>query len=179
MSIYRVYKIRDEKNIYNYVDTVDVAMLEALLEFPKPLSETIWIVFSSCFFLVPGTYALLNSYCCKWIYLYGCLSLCTTICSVNHWRRAEDGVRRKIDKAAAWTAFIAYVITGFVYLPLCLSFVTAGTIISSFLVSDYLSQRHHQYWCCTHMFFHFSVSVTKCFIIYYIIDTSVDLTCSQ
>jgi hypothetical protein len=142
-------------------------------EFPKPLSETIWLVFSSFFFLVPGTYAFLNAYFYKWLFLYGSLSLSTTVCSINHWRRAEDGIRRKMDIVAASIAFIAYVITGFVYLPLYLSFVTVGTIISSFLVSDYLSRRNYPYWFFTHMFFHFSVSVTKCFIIYYMIDTHV------
>jgi hypothetical protein len=135
-------------------------------EFPKPLSVTIWIVFSSCFFLVPGTYAFLNAYCYKWLYLYGSLSVCTTICSVNHWRKAEDGIRRKTDKAAAWIAFIAYVVTGFVYLPTYLSFVSTGIIVLSFIVSHHLSQRHHPRWFLSHMFFHFSVSVTKCFIIY-------------
>ncbi len=147
--------------------------LQTIPEFPKPLSETIWLVFSSFFFLVPGTYAFLNAYCYKWLYLYGSLSVCTTGCSINHWRRAEDGIRRKIDIVAASIAFIAYVITGFVYLPLYLSFVTVGTIISSFLVSDYLSRRNYPYWVFIHMFFHFSVSVTKCFIIYYMIDTRV------
>ena len=145
-----------------------------LPEFPKPFSVTIWIVLSSCFFLVPGIYAFLNAYyyCHKWLYLYGSLSFCTTICSVNHWRKAENGIRRKTDKAAAWIAFIAYVVTGFVCLPIYLSFVTVGIIVSSFFVSDHLSQRHHPFWFLTHMFFHFSVSVTKCFIINDIITNS-------
>ena len=106
------------------------------------------------------------------LYLYGSLSFCTTICFVNHWRKAEDGIRRKTDKAAAWIAFIAYVVTGFVCLPIYLSFVTVGIIVSSFFVSDHLSQRHHPFWFLTHMFFHFSVSVTKCFIINDIITNS-------
>jgi hypothetical protein len=147
-------------------------LLQTLPEFPKPLSETIWLVGSSFFFLIPGTYAFLYAYSYKWLYLYGSLSLSTTICSVNHWRRAEDGIRRKIDIAAASIAFIAYVITGFVFMPLYLSFGTVATIISSFIVSDYLSRRRHPYWFLPHMFFHLSVSATKCFIIYYIIHTT-------
>lgn len=34
-------------------------------EFPKPFSITKWLVLSSCFFLIPATYALKNK-----IYIY-------------------------------------------------------------------------------------------------------------
>jgi hypothetical protein len=39
-------------------------------EFPKPFEITKWACVSSCFFLVPGTYAFYNQ-----LYLYG--SVCT------------------------------------------------------------------------------------------------------
>ena len=35
-------------------------------EFPKPFSITKWLVLSSCFFLIPATYALKNN---KYIYM--------------------------------------------------------------------------------------------------------------
>ena len=139
-------------------------------EFSKPLSTTIWIVGSSCFFLVPAIYAFLNISFYRLLYLYASLSVCTTVCSINHWRQAEDGIRRKIDKVAAWIAFFVYLITGFLFLPIYLSTTTASIIISSYMVSDYYSQKHNLYWPVTHMFFHFVVSSTKCIIIYYIIE---------
>lgn len=137
-------------------------------EFPKPISQTIWVVASSFFFLVPATYAFLNVIYFQWLYLYASLSVCTTICSINHWRKAEDGVRRKIDRVAAWTAFLVYVITGFIYLPNYLSIATLTTITTTFAISDSLSQTHHPYWPRSHVLFHLSVSLTKCCIIYYI-----------
>ena len=137
-------------------------------EFPKPLSQTLWIVGSSCFFLVPAIYAFLNVLYFEWLYLYASISVCTTVCSVNHWRRAEDGIRRKIDQASARIAFIVYVVTGFYYLPIYLSIVTVLTIATSFAISDHLSLMHHSLWPLSHIFFHLSVTVTKMFIIYYI-----------
>lgn len=150
------------------IDIIIVPELPTPPEFPKPLSQTIWVVGSSCFFLVPAIYAFSNAHYFKLLHLYASLSVCTTVCSVNHWRKAEDGLRRKIDKAAAWTAFVAYVITGFIYLPIPLSITTVSTIAISFKISDNLSLKHHPVWPFIHAFFHLSVSVTKMFIIYYI-----------
>lgn len=95
-------------------------------EFPKPFSITKWTVISSIFFLVPATYAFLNTIICAWLYWYGVLSVCTTIFSVNHWRQAEYGMRRNLDRVVAWIACIIYVSTGLLYLPGYLSIATLG-----------------------------------------------------
>ena len=47
---------------------------------PKPFEITKWLCISSCFFLVPGTYAFYNQ-----LYLYGIVCTYTSILSVNHW----------------------------------------------------------------------------------------------
>jgi len=162
---------------YN-IDGNDINLI--IPEFPKPFEITKWVVLSSCFFLIPAVYACLNGYC-HLLYLYGFLSISTTICSVNHWRCAEDGIRRKVDRIVAIIVFIIYVATGIIYLPIYLSVITLGTIMSSFIISDHLSQRHHPYWFISHMFFHASVSVTKILIIYYILDNDspiVEITCN-
>ena len=152
-------------------ENIDIIIVNAISpEFPKPLSQTIWVVVSSCFFLVPAIYAFLNVIYFQWLYLYALLSVCTTVCSVNHWIKAEDGVRRKIDQAAARIAFIIYVVTGFYYLPIYLSIVTVLTIATSFAISDYLSLMHHPLWPLSHIFFHLSVTVSKIFIIYYLVS---------
>lgn len=152
----------------NIVETIEPIIIQP--EFPKPLSTTKWIIGSSCFFLVPAIYAFLNIYFFELLYLYAFISLCTTVCSINHWRQAEDGIRRKIDKVVAWSAFIVYFVTGFLYFPIYLSTTTASIIISSYMVSDYYSQKHHPYWPVIHMFFHLVGSSTECIIIYYMIE---------
>ena len=136
------------------------------LEFPKPFCITKWLVLSSCFFLVPAIYAFLHAH----TILYGFLSIFTTICSINHWRCAEDGYRRQIDRVVAIIAFIIYFVTGCIYFPIYLSILTFTTIGLSFATSNYLSKIHHEYWALVHVLFHLSVSITKIIIIYYILD---------
>ena len=65
-----------------------------LPEFPKPFIQTKWVCVSSLFFLVPAIYALLNVGVCKWLYIYGYISILNSILSVNHWKKAEYGIRR-------------------------------------------------------------------------------------
>lgn len=144
-------------------DIVTIAIITD--EFPKPFSMTKWLVLSSCFFLIPATYALQNA-----IYLYGFVSVSTTICSINHWRCAEDGLRRKVDKIVAMMAFIIYFSTGCVYFPIYISVVTFATIALSFMISNHLSKNHDPYWVLAHVFFHASVTITKIIIIYHILN---------
>ena len=134
-------------------------------EFPKPFSITKWLVLSSCFFLIPATYALKNK-----IYIYGGLSVSTTICSINHWRCAEYGIRRNVDRFIAIVAFFIYVPTGLFIFPIYLSAITLSTIIVSFVISNYLSKNHYPYFVFVHMIFHASVAITKIFVIYYLLN---------
>jgi len=137
-------------------------------EFPKPFEETKWLVMSSCAFLIPMTYAFASS-----LYLYGCVSLFALLLSINHWRDAEDGVRRAIDCYMAYICFVVFVISGFIY---CrgIFFYGGGAIISIiigfFLMSDYLSIQHHHRWYVAHMFFHLFVTIGECFIIYCVVQ---------
>jgi hypothetical protein len=150
------------------IDYDTIKKTELVPEFPKPLSITKWVVLSSCSFLIPAVYAFLNVHY-KFLYIYGFLSVSTTICSVNHWRHAEDGIRRKIDRIVAGISFVIYVTTGIILFPIYLSVVTLGIITSSFIISNYLSQKHHPYWFLVHVFFHISVTITKIIIISYML----------
>ena len=134
-------------------------------EFPKPFSITKWLVLSSCFFLIPATYALKNN-----IYIYGGLSVSTSICSINHWRCAEYGIRRNVDRFFAIVAFFIYVPTGLFIFPIYLSAITLSTIIVSFVISNYLSKNHYPYFVFVHMIFHASVAITKILVIYYLLN---------
>ena len=159
----------DKQSIENIHDCITPLIRP---EFPKPFEETKWLVMSSCTFLIPATYAFASS-----LYLYGCVSLFTSLLSINHWRDAEDGVRRAIDGYAAYICFVVFVFSGFIY---CrgIFFYIAGAIISIiigfFLMSDYLSIQHHARWYVAHIFFHLFVIMGECLVIYCIVQSYDD-----
>lgn len=137
-------------------------------EFPKPFEETKWLVMSSCTFLIPATYGFASS-----LYLYGCVSLFTMLFSINHWRDAEDGIRRAVDCYAAYICFVVFVISGFIYCRGILFYIAGANIIiitTLFLISDYLSIQGHNRWYFAHMLFHLFVIIGECFVIYCIIQ---------
>ena len=138
-------------------------------EFPKPFEETKWLVMSSCTFLIPATYAFASS-----LYLYGCVSLFTMLFSINHWRDAEDGIRRAVDCYAAYICFVVFVISGFMYCRGILFYIAGAIIIiitTLFLISDYLSIQGHNRWYFVHMLFHLFVIIGECLIIYCIVQS--------
>lgn len=164
------------KSIDANKETTDIIIVaepidEIMPEFPKPLSQTIWLCVSSSSFLIPSAYALNHSACYKWLYMYFAASALATIFSINHWRKAEDGIRRIMDKIVAWITFFIYFVTAFMYMPMYLTFSLLATVVSAFFVSDTLSKKHYPYWFFAHIFFHLSISGSKCVIIWYIIDT--------
>lgn len=137
-------------------------------EFPKPFEETKWLVMSSMTFLIPAAYAFASS-----LYLYGCVSLFTSLLSMNHWRNAEDGVRRAIDCYGAYICFVVFVLSGCIYcrgIYLYIAGVIISIIIGFFLMSDYLSIQHHHRWYVAHIFFHLFVTIGECLIIYSIVQ---------
>lgn len=48
--------------VFDAIQSIEIEEKEqSSIEWPPPLSRSIWLVFSSCFFLVPGLYAFINS----------------------------------------------------------------------------------------------------------------------
>jgi hypothetical protein len=141
-------------------------MINYANEFPKPFSLTRFLCFPSCFLLIPAIYAYSHA-----LYLFSFLCVLATGLSFNHWRRAENGYRRKVDKLIAWVCFVVFLFNGcydcrgtrFYYyaVPIVLFFIS-----SSFLFSDYLSVRLHPLWCCSHMIFHLVSALATCIVIF-------------
>jgi hypothetical protein len=133
-------------------------------EFPKPFEMTKWLCFSSCFFLVPGVYAFYNKQ-----HFYGTVCVYTFIFSVNHWRKAKDGIRRKMDIIAASSGALIYIISWIVYCEgtcFLMGIPTLILVVASILLSNYLSIRWNPYWVYIHMFFHMAVSISKMLVIH-------------
>lgn len=138
-------------------------------EFPKPFEETKWLVMSSCTFLIPAVYAFVSS-----LYLYGCVSLFTMLFSINHWRDAEDGIRRAVDCHAARICFVVFFVSGCIYCRDIYLYVYGIPItiitVALFLISNHLSIQGYNRWYFAHMLFHLSVIVSEILIIYCIIQ---------
>ena len=143
---------------------MDIIVEVIVQEFPKPFEITKWLCMSSCFFMIPGTYAFYHG-----LYLYGIVCSYSTLLSINHWRNAEDGFRRLIDRLSAYTCFIVYFVSGCLY---CrgIYFYGYGTpililILCFFTASNYLSTRWHPQWVYSHIMFHLLVSVSQMLVI--------------
>jgi len=134
-------------------------------EFPKPFEITKWLCVSSCFFLIPGVYAFYNDF-----YFYGTVCVYTFIFSINHWRKAEDGIRRKIDIIAASSGALIYIASWIVYCKdICflMGIPILILVFVSFLFSHLLSIYWNVgYWVYMHMFFHFCVSLSEMLVIH-------------
>jgi hypothetical protein len=124
-----------------------------------PLSSK-WLVLSSLTFLIPSIRAFHHSF-----YLYSVISLCTTLFSINHWRRAECGLRRRMDRVVARGAFIIYVFTGCMHLNPLHSSGYLFPICLCYCLSCGLSYHNYSMWVAMHFLFHLCTTIAKLNII--------------
>jgi hypothetical protein len=134
-------------------------------EFPKPFSMTRWLCISSCFMLIPGAYAFSRG-----LFFMSFICVLTAVASFNHWRCAENGYRRCVDKVVAWLCFVFFFLSGCSTTNSYYSYVDTLVILlfvcSSFLLSDYLSVRWNPYWCSTHILFHLFSFLAIFYVVY-------------
>jgi len=135
------------------------------IDYPIPINVSIWLVFSSFFFMVPGVYAFIHSF-----YFYGSVSAITTLCSANHWRNAEDGVRRTIDRIVAHASFITYLVTGCVFLRGVLLYgygtSVGGIMLIFYYFSARLAKQGNSRWVYCHFLFHVFVALGQYLVMY-------------
>ena len=124
---------------------------------------------NSCFFLIPWVYAFYNQF-----YFFGSVCVLTNVLSINHWRKAENGIRRIIDIIAASSAALIYIASWIIYCEdICflIGVIILCMVVVSFLLSNYLSVCWNPHWVYMHMFFHFCVSLSKLLVIHCKINT--------
>ena len=100
-------------SIYNKVKQIDYDPTIFNFETDKyiaPYSESKYIVFSSCFFLIPSIYGFINNQ-----YFFAITSLLTSIFSINYWREAKYCYRRSCDMIMARMSFMIYIVSGCYY----------------------------------------------------------------
>jgi hypothetical protein len=135
------------------------------LGFPIDRFSCWLLVVSSCFFLIPGTYAFTLN-----LYFYGVVSYLTTMFSVNFWYYGLDDWRRALDGYTAKVSFAIYFVTGCVFIrnltiwligiPGCLG------IIFGFYMSQKAFSNNNTAWAYYHMIFHLFVAFEQALVLY-------------
>lgn len=145
---------------------------QSSIEWPLPLSRSVWLVISSCFFLVPGLYAFIND-----CFFFGFVSSFTTLMSVVHWMKAESGLRQKIDRCTASVSFAIYFVTGILFLRGLLLFALGlpGVILilSCFYLSHKMAAIGSSKWIHFHFCFHVFVALEQLLVVYAMVQSGV------
>jgi hypothetical protein len=129
-----------------------------------PWEQTKWLVLSSCFFLIPATYAYIHT-----LYLHSTVLFITSLISANFWRKATFSWRRNLDLVYAKCSFILFVYDGVVYVR-TVYYVVPGYIglfvlLYCFYVSGKLLESKKEYWYKYHVLFHFIMAYEQFIII--------------
>lgn len=130
-------------------------------------SQAIFLVGSSCFFLIPAYYAYTLN-----LFYYTLISALIAAVSINHWRRAELGLRRDIDMLVAHTSFAVYFASGCYYIipvggkelwmlaiPGCL------LTLLFFHLSNRLMEMQSNKWVICHFIFHVFVTIEQMLVL--------------
>mmetsp|Transcript_16175 Transcript_16175/g.15523 ORF Transcript_16175/g.15523 Transcript_16175/m.15523 type:complete len:191 (+) Transcript_16175:355-927(+) len=127
-----------------------------------PLSEkdSLCLVLSSCFFLIPACYALCNGF-----YIHFVISVITSLVSINYWRCAVPGWRASLDFFVAKLSFVIYFITGFLNIKdtatLVIAWPVCGCIVLFYSFSNKMWDKDCFTWVFYHMSFHLFVAIEQ------------------
>jgi hypothetical protein len=129
-----------------------------------PWQETKWIVLSSCFFLIPSSYAFQNQ-------LYGnaSLLLSMSLISVNYWRNARISWRRTTDLIYSKMMTIIFVTKGIyhkhTFPSLMVGFVCATGIVYFYHYSCTFHSEKKECWVQYHVIFHFLMTINMWLVV--------------
>ena len=118
------------------------------------------LITSSTFFLLPAMYGLYTKK-----YPLATLSLLTTVCSINYWRRPAPGIRNNLDIFFSKASGIIYLVYGYNNVSNIVFRVFGYTngfmIITFYNMSCILYQTKSSHWEYFHMLFHFAGAIGK------------------
>ena len=131
------------------------------ITYPIEFAQSKYLVLSSCLLLYP----MINSYNTGQFFLTG-VSALAGVASINHWRRAEDGIRRKVDVICARTSFTIYFINGLIFVK---SYKTTLPMLipcfTFYHLSTLFAQMGYKKWVICHALFHYTVMVMQQMVI--------------
>lgn len=123
------------------------------------------LVISSCFFMIPGTYAFMHG-----VAFLGVLSCITTLVSINYWRDAVEGWRRDADLFVAKVSFCIYFVIGVVHVRdwhiLVVGWPNTALMLGSYFLSNKLWKDGSAMWIYCHMAFHLFVSFGQLIVVH-------------
>jgi hypothetical protein len=115
--------------------------------------ESRYIVISSFFFMIPGTYAYMQR-----VYSFALLLLVTSCISANYWRCATYSGRRLADHIFAKLSFTIFFINGVMYLKYLPFVITGYGFVPVIFYTYYSSCRYEKMnspdWWKYHVGFH-------------------------
>lgn len=113
--------------------------------------QTKWLVGSSCTFLIPSLYVYRKNKC------YSLILVGTSLFSINHWRKAENGLRRLLDIIYASFSFTTFLILGINVLQnRWYGYTGLAAIFYCYKMSHHVYQMKgpNSNWYIYHFFFH-------------------------
>jgi hypothetical protein len=127
-----------------------------------------WLVLSSFFFMIPSIYA----FYCK-LYYYSILLLCTSVVSVNYWRKPTYSWRRNFNLFFSKISFITFAYNGIInvrFIPYVITgYLLLIVLIYCFYTSGKLSDKKQNNWYIYHFLFHFLVAYEQFIILHSIV----------
>lgn len=133
--------------------------------FPVNTHDSICLVVSSCFFLIPGFYAFYSD-----LSFYGVVSAVTTLVSVNYWRNAVEGWRRSADLVTAKVSFLIYFISGLLFIrdfkALVIGIPGCAMIIICYHLANRYWDKDSGMWVYFHVLFHLFVALEQLLVLY-------------
>jgi hypothetical protein len=133
--------------------------------YPVTSFESVCLMVSSCFFLIPGGYGFANN-----LMFFGFVSFVTTAVSINFWRYAIDGPRRTADLITAKASFVIYFISGCIFVRNTIILIVAIPGCLGIFLFYYLSNlywnKDSPTWVYFHMLFHLFVAFEQFLVVY-------------
>ena len=142
---------------------------------PIPLWDSVCLVFSSTFFLIPAYFSYIQSnMICDILAL---LSVCTALVSMNYWRNSVHGWRLFMDHIFSRVSCTAYLCTFLYELPPLKPVIMALVVVNMLLIgfsyfySCYLWENDYPQWVYIHMIFHLLGSTGEILVVVASYDT--------
>lgn len=134
--------------------------------------DTYVLIWVSSWFFTPALMALscaMDQRGDAWAWIPCITNLLTGILSINYWRNATDGLRRKLDLTIAKISFIVYFAFALFKAKNILTHIVGWPVFLSILISYKLSKHYWKFtkkrWLTYHVIFHLLVVFEQCLII--------------
>ena len=124
------------------------------------------LVATSSMFLVPSYYGYNKSK-----YGLSCISLVSSVCSIQYWIHPMNGWRLYLDRVSATSAGMIYFLHGYRKINNTqikkIGYLNGGCILIFYVGSEWLYSYSSSYWIYSHMMFHLFTTLGQLFVLHY------------